>query len=83
MIDKVDLDVKLHPTATRVVTRLSIRPNPQGRSGAPLILDGDGLVGEKDRARRPSTQFRTQSWNGFLTPDQFTLSSAAATSFRP
>src|SRR5450631_1918967 len=47
LIDKVDLDVKLHPAATRVLARLHIRPNPQGRSKAPLILDGDGLTAVK------------------------------------
>jgi aminopeptidase N len=44
LIDRVDLDVVLHPTQTRVRSHLAIRPNPQGRAGAPLALDGDGLV---------------------------------------
>ncbi|ACK49175.1 aminopeptidase N [Methylocella silvestris BL2] len=44
LIDSVDLNVKLHPTAARVVSRLSIRPNPNGRPDAALILDGDGLI---------------------------------------
>ncbi|PNG27233.1 aminopeptidase N [Methylocella silvestris] len=44
LIDSVDLAVKLHPTAARVVARLNIRPNPKGRPDAALILDGDGLV---------------------------------------
>jgi len=43
LIDTVDLDVRLSATATRVVSRLAIRPNPLGRPGAPLVLDGDGL----------------------------------------
>ncbi len=43
LIDTVDLDVSLHPTAARVVARLNIRPNPKGRPGAPLKLDGGGL----------------------------------------
>jgi len=43
LIDAVDLDIRLHLSATHVRARLSIRPNPQGRSGAPLVLDGDGL----------------------------------------
>src|SRR3712207_6304616 len=41
LIDRVDLDVRLHATATRVTARLSLRPNPLGRSDAPLVLDGD------------------------------------------
>ena len=41
LIDRVELDFKLHPTATKVTTTLSIRPNPAGRSDVPLVLDGD------------------------------------------
>ena len=43
LIDTVDLDVSLHPTATRVIAKLALRPNPRGVAGAPLRLDGDGL----------------------------------------
>jgi aminopeptidase N len=44
LIDTVDLDIGLHLTETQVRARLSVRPNPQGRPGAPLVLDGDGLT---------------------------------------
>ena len=44
LIDTVDLDVALHPTATRVRARLSLTPNPAGLPGAPLVLDGDDLT---------------------------------------
>ncbi|WP_114945472.1 aminopeptidase N [Microvirga calopogonii] len=43
LIDRVELDVKLHPTETRVVATLAVRPNPEGRPDAPLTLDGDEL----------------------------------------
>src|ERR1051326_1015995 len=43
LIDAVDLDVALHPTATRVRATLSLRPNPDGRADAPLALDGEEL----------------------------------------
>jgi aminopeptidase N len=43
LVDRVHLDVALHPTAARVRATLSLRPNPSA-SPAPLILDGDGLV---------------------------------------
>jgi aminopeptidase N len=43
LIDTVDLDVALHPTATRVRATLSLRPNPNGRADAPLALDGEEL----------------------------------------
>ena len=38
LIDTVDLDVSLHPQKTRVRALLALRANPQGRSGAPLVL---------------------------------------------
>jgi len=44
LIDAVDLDISLDRNATRVVSTLSIRPNPAGRAGAELSLDGDELV---------------------------------------
>lgn len=43
LIDTVDLDISLHPQKTRVRALLGLRPNPAGRPGAPLILDGDEL----------------------------------------
>jgi len=43
LVDTVDLDVSLHPTATRVVSRLALRRNPKGRADAPVVLNGDGL----------------------------------------
>ena len=43
LIDTVDLDIALHPTDTRVKTKLHIRrPNYTDKS-APLVLDGDEL----------------------------------------
>ncbi len=44
LIDTVDLDIALHPTETRVRSRLKVRPNPaaKGKPGA-LVLDGEGL----------------------------------------
>ena len=41
LVDKVHLDVSLHPTATRVRARLALRPNTG--APAPVVLDGDGL----------------------------------------
>ena len=43
-IDHVELDVSLDIHATRVVSTLSLRPNPAGQQGAALALDGDELV---------------------------------------
>ncbi len=44
LVDEVDLDISLDSNATRVVSTLSIRPNPAGRPDAELSLDGDELV---------------------------------------
>src|SRR5580692_9787198 len=43
-IDHVELDVSLDIHATRVVSSLTMRPNPAGRGGAALALDGDELI---------------------------------------
>jgi aminopeptidase N len=44
LIDRVELDVRLHPTQTRVTATLALRPNAAGQAGSPLVLDGDDLV---------------------------------------
>ncbi len=44
LIDTVDLDVALHPTRTRVVSTLKLRPNPAAKTAkAALVLDGELL----------------------------------------
>ncbi|MDB5510249.1 MAG: pepN [Hyphomicrobiales bacterium] len=43
LIDEVRLDAHLNGSDTRVEAVLSIRRNPAGRPGAPLVLDGDEL----------------------------------------
>jgi aminopeptidase N len=43
LVDEVRLDISLHPTATRVRSELSLRPNPE-TAPAPLVLDGDSLT---------------------------------------
>ena len=44
LIGAVALDVSLHASATRVRAELTLRSNPAGRAGAPLVLDGDDLT---------------------------------------
>ena len=44
LIDHVELDVSLDIHATRIVSTLSMRPNPAGRAGVALALDGDELI---------------------------------------
>jgi len=42
LIDTVDLDVSLHPSATRVRAKLKLKPNASA-APAPLVLDGEEL----------------------------------------
>src|SRR6202041_1526337 len=42
LIETVDLDVSLHPTATTVRAKLKLTPNSAG-TPAPLVLDGEEL----------------------------------------
>jgi aminopeptidase N len=42
LVESVDLDFSLHPTATRVRALLHLKPNPD-TAAAPLVLNGDGL----------------------------------------
>src|SRR5262245_36212805 len=43
LVETVELDVALDPTATRVRARLKLKPNPQASAPAPVVLDGDEL----------------------------------------
>jgi aminopeptidase N len=43
LVDSVDLTFRLHPTATRVLTRLKLRPNPERKDRNHLRLDGEGV----------------------------------------
>ena len=44
LVDTVFLDVSLARHETRILSRLALRPNPEGRGDMPLVLDGDDLV---------------------------------------
>src|SRR5207247_1724561 len=43
LVETVDLDVALHPTATRVRATLSLKPSPASPDHASLVLDGEEL----------------------------------------
>src|SRR5262247_3799896 len=43
LVDTVELDVALAPSATRVRASLLLKPNPKAAAPAPLLLDGDDL----------------------------------------
>jgi len=77
LIDTVHLDFKLHDTQTTVVAKLAMRPNPKGLSGAPLVLDGDGLTAKKISLNGAELAPGAAT----VTPDQFTLTSPPAEPF--
>ena len=43
LIETVHLDVSLDPAKTRVRARLALKPNPENKTPAPVVLDGDDL----------------------------------------
>src|SRR5262249_24426296 len=43
LVESVELDVSLDPTATQVRAALTLRPNGNGAAPAPLLLDGESL----------------------------------------
>ena len=77
LLETVGLDVRLARHETVVRSRLAIRPNPEGRPGVPLVLDGDELVllrVKLDGAEVPADAH-------LATPDQFTLFAPPARRF--
>ena len=76
LIDTVDLSFSLEPTATRVLSRLTLRRNP--RSDGPLRFNGEALT--LVRIARDGTELPANAWTvegGILTipdmPDACTL----------
>src|SRR6201982_169493 len=60
LVESVELDVSLSPTATRVRAALTLRPNGNGAAPAPLMLDGEALTLRAlklDGAAPPPEQF--------------------------
>ncbi len=76
LIDAVELDISLHPTATRVKSRLSLRPNPAGSPGAPLKLDGGGL-----NPVRVLLDNETLDLAKIATPDRLTIDNPPGRAF--
>jgi aminopeptidase N len=69
LVETVQLDVALHPTATRVRATIRLKPNPEARAPAPVMLDGDGLDLVSiaiDGAPLPPGHYR-------ITPEQLTV----------
>jgi aminopeptidase N len=78
LVETVELDVLLDPTASRIRAALTLRPNSNGSAPAPLVLDGDALNlrGLKlDGAVLPPEQF-------VATPDRLTIAQPPQRRFR-
>ena len=77
LIDTVVLDVHLDRHETVVRSRLAVRPNPEGRPGVPLALDGDELV----LVSATLDGVRVGADTHLATPEQFTLFAPPAKPF--
>jgi aminopeptidase N len=77
LIDEVHLDISLNRSATRVRARLMMRPNPKGRVGAPLVLDGDGLKAGAVSLNGAELQLAPAD----LTPDRLTIATPPQAAF--
>src|ERR1700756_921112 len=78
LVESVELDVSLDPTATRVRAALTLRPNGNGAVPAPLMLDGEALTLRAlklDGVALPPGQF-------VATPDQLTIAQPPQRRFR-
>jgi aminopeptidase N len=78
LVETVDLDVSLDPTATTVRATLALKPNPESAAPAPLVLDGEGLDLKSlklDGAPLPPEQF-------VATGDRLTIAQPPQRPFR-
>ena len=78
LVESVELDVALDPTATRVRAALTLRPNGNGAAPAPLMLDGEALklrALKLDGAALPPERF-------VVTADQLTIAQPPQRRFR-
>ncbi len=71
LIDQVDLDFSLAAENTLVQCTLRMRPNPIGRTGAPLMLDGDELTVVSVEMNGQALD----SADASITPDGLTIAS--------
>src|ERR1044072_8835625 len=69
LVETVELDVSLDPTATKVRAILRMSPNPKAEAPAPIVLDGDGLT--LTSLKLDGTELRNDSY--VATPDSLTI----------
>ncbi|MEA2930100.1 MAG: aminopeptidase [Hyphomicrobiales bacterium] len=78
LVEMVELDVSLHPTAARVRATLALKPNPDSAAPAPVVLDGDGLT--LVSIRLDGAPLAADSF--IATPDSLTIAQPPAGPFR-
>jgi aminopeptidase N len=78
LVETVELDVSLDPSATRVRAALLIKPNPKASAPAPLLLDGDGL--KLVSLRLDGAPLAPEHY--VATPDHLTLAQPPQRAFR-
>jgi aminopeptidase N len=78
LVETVELDVSLDPSATRVRAALLIKPNPNASAPAPLLLDGDGL--KLVSLRLDGAPLAPEHY--VATPDHLTLAQPPQRAFR-
>ena len=72
LVETVELDVSLHPTATTVRATLKFKPNSEAGAPAPIVLDGDRLT------------LTSLKLDGFvLTPDRYVATADRLTIAQP
>src|SRR6266700_4606313 len=78
LVETVELDVSLHPTASRVRAALQLRPNPDATAPAAVVLEGDGLT--LASLRIDGIEMPADSY--IATPDSLTIAQPPAGPFR-
>jgi aminopeptidase N len=77
LVETIDLDFSLHPSATKVRAVLRLMPNAQ-RAAAPLVLDGDGL--KLTSLKLDGVEVAKDSY--LVTPDRLTIPQPPPRAFR-
>ena len=73
-VETVELDVSLHPTATKVRATLKMSPNPEASAPAPIVLDGDALT--LTSLKLDGSELHPQAY--VATPDSLTIAQPPA-----
>src|SRR5882724_5807387 len=73
-VETVELDVLLHPTATKVRATLKMSPNSEAAAPAPIVLDGDALT--LTSLKLDGSELHPEAY--LATPDSLTIAQPPA-----